>query len=228
MKNIINTIKSNYKWAIIVLLAGIFIGWLFSHPSEKNAHSTNQELTGHEDHMHGKEEASIWTCSMHPNIKQDKPGKCPICAMDLVPMSNLLADEEDVDPDEIRMTESAAKLADVQTIIVESGIPNMEIYLQGKIQADERRISALTARFGGRIEKLFVSFTGENVKKGQKLATIYSPELVTAQKELLEAISHKDIRPGLYKASRGKLRLWDLTEEQIDDIENKGEPKLYF
>ena len=96
------------------------------------------------------------------------------------------------------------------------------------VQPDERKISQLTARYGGRIEKLFVNFTGENVKKGQKLATIYSPELVTAQRELLEAISNKYNRTSMYKAARSKLQLWDLTEEQIDAIEEKGEPQLYF
>ncbi len=228
MKNIINTIKNNYKWAIIVLFAGIFLGWLFFHSSGTNGNSINSVQTGHEGHGHDEEAATMWTCSMHPNIKQDKPGKCPICAMDLVPVSNMLSDQEDVDPDEIQMTESAAKLADIQTIFVKRGIPNKELFLQGKVQADERRISELTARFGGRIEKLHASFTGEHVTKGEKLATIYSPELVTAQRELLEATSYKDTRPALYKAAIGKLRLWDLTEEQINAIEEKGEPQLYF
>ena len=228
MKNTINTIKNNYKWAIIVLFAGIFLGWLFFHSSGTNGNSINSVQTGHEGHGHDEEAATMWTCSMHPNIKQDKPGQCPICAMDLVPVSNMLSDQEDVDPDEIQMTESAAKLADIQTIFVERGIPNKELFLQGKVQADERRISELTARFGGRIEKLHASFTGEHVTKGEKLATIYSPELVTAQRELLEAINYKDTRPALYKAARGKLRLWDLTEEQINAIEEKGESQLYF
>ena len=228
MKNIINSIKNNYKWAVIVLFSGIFLGWLFFHSSGTNGNSINSVQTGHEGHGHDEEAATMWTCSMHPNIKQDKPGKCPICAMDLVPVSNSLSDQEDVDPDEIQMTESAAKLADIQTIFVERGIPNKELFLQGKVQADERRISELTARFGGRIEKLHASFTGEHVTKGEKLATIYSPELVTAQRELLEAINYKDTRPALYKAARGKLRLWDLTEEQINAIEEKGESQLYF
>ena len=228
MKNIINTIKDNYKWAIIILFAGIFLGWLFFHPSGENKKSINQEQTGHEGHDHAAEMTTLWTCSMHPQIKQDKPGKCPICAMDLVPLSDLSSNQEDVDPDEIQMTESAAKLADIQTINVNKGIPEKELFLQGKVQADERRISQLTARFGGRIEKLFVSFTGENVKKGDKLATIYSPDLVTAQRELLESSLSKETRPALYKAARGKLRLWDLTDEQIDTIEESGEPQLYF
>jgi Cu(I)/Ag(I) efflux system membrane fusion protein len=228
MKNIIKEIGNNYKWATIVLVAGIFLGWLFFHPSRQKVEYVNQEVAGHVGHDHGEEQITMWTCSMHPQIKQDKSGKCPICAMDLVPVSDLQSDQEDVDPDEIQMTESAARLADIQTLRVEKGIPSKELYLQGKVQADERRISELTARFGGRIEKLFVSFTGENVTKGDKLATVYSPELVTAQRELLEAASYQDIRPALYRAARGKLRLWDLTEEQIDAIEEMGEPQLYF
>ena len=79
-----------------------------------------------------------------------------------------------------------------------------------------------------RIEELFVNFTGQNVQKGEKLATIYSPELVTAQRELLEAVSFKETRPALYTAAKGKLKLWDLNDEQITDIEEKGEPQLYF
>jgi Cu(I)/Ag(I) efflux system membrane fusion protein len=224
MKNI----WKKYKWHIIVLGAGIFLGWLFFHSSGKNQAEGTEVQAGPEGHDHEEEAGTIWTCSMHPQIRQDKPGKCPICGMDLIPVSSIQSDDEQIHPDEIQLSESAAKLADIQTLIVERGSPNKEIFLQGKVQADERRIAELTARYGGRIEKLFISFTGENVAKGQKLATIYSPELVTAQKELLEAISYKETRPSLYKAARGKLRLWDLTEEQIDAIEKNGEPQLHF
>jgi Cu(I)/Ag(I) efflux system membrane fusion protein len=225
MKNIIKNIKENFKLGIILIGAGIFLGWLFFHSSGQDNISLIHEQTKHE---HSEGQNTIWTCSMHPQIKQDKSGKCPICAMDLVPLSDLRSDQQDVHPDVIQMTESAAKLAEIQTMEVLKGIPNKELYLQGTVQPDERRISQLTARFGGRIEKLFVSFTGENVKKGQKLATIYSPQLVTAQRELLEAMGNKDNQPSLYKATRGKLKLWDLTDEQIDAIEENGEPQLYF
>jgi membrane fusion protein, copper/silver efflux system len=228
MKNIIYNIRENYKLILIVLVAGIFLGWLLFHSSKEDESTTMQEQLNHEGHDHNEEAATIWTCSMHPQIRQDKPGKCPICAMDLIPLSNLQSDQEDINPDEIQMTESAAKLSDIQTLKVKRGIPNKQIYLQGKVQADERRISELTARFGGRIEKLYISFTGENVQKGQKLATIYSPELVTAQKELLEAIGYKELRPSLYRAAKSKLKLWDLTDEQISAIEERAEPQLYF
>jgi Cu(I)/Ag(I) efflux system membrane fusion protein len=230
MKKWIETVRNNYRWALIVLGIGILLGWLiFRTPSDHGDETALQASgQGYVAHDHENGEATVWTCSMHPQIRQDGPGKCPICGMDLIPLASLKSGGDEGHPDEISMTESAAELANIQTIRVTSGTPDKKIFLQGKVQADERRISELTARFGGRIEKLYVSFTGENVKQGQKLATIYSPALVTAQRELLEAMSFKEERPSLYRAARAKLRLWDLTEEQINQIENDGEPQLYF
>jgi membrane fusion protein, copper/silver efflux system len=227
MKNIIKNIKENYKLVIGVLIVGLLLGWVFFHSSGE-AVLSETHIEGHEGHNHESEDPTTWTCSMHPQIKQDKPGQCPICAMDLIPLNTMQSEGDDVDPNEIVMTKSAAKLAEIQTLIVSKGTPKKSLHLQGKVLADERNIAELTARFGGRIEKLFVNYTGQNVRKGEKLATIYSPDLVTAQKELLESISYKDSRPSIYQAARGKLKLWDLTNEQIKSIEEKGEPQLYF
>ena len=229
MKNLIKNIKENLKLIIGTLVLGILLGWVFFHSGGTSSTNQNgQEITGHEGHDHESEDPTTWTCSMHPQIKQDKPGDCPICGMDLIPLAAMTAGGDDVNPNEIVMTESAAKLAAIQSLVVTTGAPNKSVYLQGKVHADERNIAELTARFGGRIEKLFVNFTGQNVTKGEKLATIYSPGLVTAQKELLEAIALKESRPSLYTAAKGKLKLWDLTDEQISGIEEKGEPQLYF
>ena len=96
------------------------------------------------------------------------------------------------------------------------------------MKPDERNIAELTARFGGRIEKLFVNFTGQQVKKGERLASIYSPAMLSAQKELLEAQDYKKSNPDFYKAARNKLKLWDLTDAQIDQIEKKGEVQSSF
>lgn len=218
MKQYIN--KRDIKLIGITLVAGLFFGWLFFHSSG------NEVTHNHEEHTEAEE--TIWTCSMHPQIKQNKPGLCPICAMDLVPMETGSVEGEHVDPNEIQMTESALALASVQTTVVMRGVPEKNVQLLGKVKADERKISELTARFGGRIEKLLINYTGQQVSKGQKLGTIYSPELITAQKELLEAVKYKSSNPSFYKAARTKLKLWDLTEEQIDAIENNGEPKTYF
>ncbi len=229
MKQIIENIKQNLKLVTGALVLGILVGWLFFYSVNSNTlNHQEQKLTELEVDEHESEEPSSWTCSMHPQIKQDKAGDCPICGMDLIPLAAMGTGSDDVNPNEIMMSESAAKLAAIQTMVVETGIPEKLIHLQGKIQEDERRISELTARFGGRIEELFVNFTGQNVRKGEKLATIYSPDLVTAQRELLEALSFKESRPALYTAAKGKLKLWDLTDEQINAIEEKGEPQNYF
>ena len=220
MKQIIQNIKDNYKLVILTLITGLMIGWVMTP-------SGNGETTdAHEGHDHS-EEPTVWTCSMHPQIKQDKFGLCPICAMDLIPLSGM-DKAEDADPDEITMTESAAKLAEVQTSIVQLGIPEKSIYLQGKIHVDERRIAELTARFGGRIENLYINFTGQQVRKGEKLATIYSPELVSAQQELIETYLVRESNPALYKAARAKLLAWGLTEKQITSIETAGKPSVNF
>jgi Cu(I)/Ag(I) efflux system membrane fusion protein len=227
MKSIIENIKDNYRLVLGVLITGLFLGWLFFHPT-KAERAAEIQIEGHEGHDHSSEDPGTWTCSMHPQIKQDKPGQCPICAMDLVPLITAQSSGDDIDPNEIVMTESAAKLADVQTMVVSRGVPVKSVHLQGKVHADERNIAELTARFGGRIEKLYVNFTGQQVRKGDKLATIYSPDLVSAQRELIEAISFKESRPSFYTAARAKLKLWDLTDGQIDAIEEEGEPQLYF
>ncbi len=220
MKNLIQKIKENIKYILPSIVFGLFFGWLFFAGGSNSGNETNQKIEAQvEEH---------WTCSMHPQIDEPGPGQCPICGMDLIPKKTVGSADESVGPEEILMTQSAIKLADIQTYVVEKGIPEKKVYLLGKAQSDERKIAELTARFSGRIEKLFVNFTGQNVKRGQKLATVYSPELVAAQKELMEAIAFKKTNPSFYTAARNKLKLWDLSDTQIDNIEKNGKPKLYF
>lgn len=221
MKTLFNINKKEIKLIGITLLVGLSLGWLLFHNS-------GSEQAKKQDHAENVEQETIWTCSMHPQIKQDKPGQCPICAMDLVPIASLSSDDEHVSPDEIQMSESAVQLANIQTTVVTKGVPKKSISLLGKVKPDERNIAELTARFGGRIEKLFVNYTGQDVYKGQKLATIYSPELIISQKELLEAVLFKETNPTYYKAAVSKLKLWDLTDEQIEGIIQNSEPQLYF
>ncbi|WP_244828311.1 efflux RND transporter periplasmic adaptor subunit [Carboxylicivirga sediminis] len=220
MNTIFQYIKANYKPVLITLAIGLLVGWAIAPSGSGNA-----QADAHEGHQH--EEETVWTCSMHPQIKQNEPGLCPICAMDLIPLAGMQS-AENADPNEVVMTEAAAKLAEVETSVVQLGKPVKEVYLQGKIHVDERRIAELTARYGGRIEQLNINFTGQNVRKGQKLATIYSPDLVSAQRELIEAFAVRESNPSLYMASKSKLQAWDLTDEQIAAIEKSGEPQVYF
>lgn len=173
-------------------------------------------------HIAQARKATIWTCSMHPQIRMTKPGKCPICGMDLIPLVQGGAVE---DSEAIRFTKEATALANVQTTVVSRQQPVKELRLYGKLQADERLLQNQVAHIPGRIERLLVNFTGEPVRKGQALALIYSPELVTAQQELLETAKDKQQQPELYQAAKEKLHLWKLSDRQIAQIESIGRIK---
>jgi len=209
MKKLYKNINVRYG---LVALFGIFIGWLFFHfphnTKEKQIY-TIQENKG-----------TIWTCAMHPQIRMSAPGNCPICGMELIPLKK--DNTQAIDPDAIHLSKEATQLANVLTSVVTHQKPIKEVRLYGKVQADERLLQNQVAHIPGRIEKLFVNFTGEGVHKGQILAIIYSPELVTAQQELLEAARTKQSQPEIYEAAKEKLHQWELTDSQIINIENSG------
>jgi Cu(I)/Ag(I) efflux system membrane fusion protein len=167
-----------------------------------------------------------WTCSMHPQIRQKEAGKCPLCGMDLIPVST--NNQNNDNPYQLVMTENAVRLANIQTTKVGYATPEKILLLNGKVQADERSIYRQTAHIGGRIEKLNINFTGEKVKEGQILAYIYSPELVNAQKELFEALKNKDTFPQFVESAKEKLKRWKLTDKQIAEIEQSGKIQTTF
>lgn len=209
-------IKNQYVRYSLFLVVGLFIGWAVFHSPKKAEEA---------QHNHSTEESKseVWTCSMHPQIRMDKPGKCPICAMDLIPVNQ--SGGVTIDPSAVHLTKEAAQLANVLTSVVSRQNPVKELRLYGKVQADERLRQNQVSHVSGRIEKLLVNFTGEPIQKGQKLAVVYSPELVTAQQELLEAAKTKQAQPAIYEASKEKLRQWKLSESQISAIENSGSIK---
>jgi membrane fusion protein, copper/silver efflux system len=210
-----NLNKKEIIIGVFCLLAGFLI---FFITNKINSPSTNQEIkTSAHQHIN----TSTYTCSMRPQIRQNEPGKCPICGMDLIPLAQK-PEKGESSPFIHTMSPEAIALANVQTQKVKTVSPEHEILLTGKVAVNEQRLAVITANYSGRLEKLFIDFTGQKVNKGQKLATIYSPELITAQKELIEASKFKEINPALYNASKEKLRLWKITERQIIEIEKSG------
>lgn len=202
--------------SLLLVTAGLLAGWLIF------GGSGTQEIHSH-GHTEASDKSEVWTCSMHPQIRKDEPGDCPICGMDLIPLhSGGTSVGEELPSDAMQMSEEAIALANIQTSSVSRKDPVKKILLYGVIAPDERGLQSQTAHIGGRIEKLFVDFTGETVRAGQPLAIIYSPELLTAQQELLEALKLKETQPQLQEAAREKLRLWKLTDQQISQIESSG------
>jgi len=161
---------------------------------------------------------------MHPQIHQSEPGKCPICGMDLIP---LVEDSSETGPRELSMSEASKALAEIQTTEVVKSYPEETIRLVGKLSYDETRIKALTARFPFRIDALYVNYVGSKVNANDALAEIYSPELGTAQRELLNAYNAAP-NSSITKAAKEKLRLWDLLPDQIEDILQNGNVNDHF
>ncbi len=209
------TNKKNIITGVVILIVGILLGWLFFGGESKEAN---------EDEAHAHSEAEkdqVWTCSMHPQIRQPDPGDCPICGMDLIPMS---VEENSLDADMFKLSENAMKLANISTMTVGTGEASKELRLNGKVEVDERSSYTQATHIPGRIEQLRVNFTGEKVSRGQSLAIIYSPELVTAQEELLQAQDIKESQPELFAAAKQKLRNWKISDAQIDRMLTRGEP----
>lgn len=206
--------KQNIIYIGIAVVVGLLVGYLIFGGSEGS--------TTMDEHDHGTESTTseMWTCSMHPQIMQPEPGSCPICGMDLIPAES---SEEGLLANQIKMTQNAMVLAGVETIQVGSQTEGEgSVKVSGKIAVNQESDAVQSAYFDGRIENIFINFEGEEVRKGQKLATIYAPALVSAQQELLTAAKLKETQPQLYKAVRNKLKLWKLSESQIDQIENSG------
>ncbi|ARS34531.1 efflux RND transporter periplasmic adaptor subunit [Pontibacter actiniarum] len=172
---------------------------------------------------------TTYTCPMHPQIVQDEPGTCPICGMDLVPTS--------AHGVEIEITEDLAFLlqptnetvvANINTIKPARKAVPATVEMEGLITYDERRIYSIPAQVGGRIEKLFVKYNYQPINKGQKLMEVYSPELVTAQKELLYLVQSAPEDKALLKAAKQRLRLLGATEAQVNRLIRSGEASYTF
>lgn len=201
-----------------ILTGGLFLGWLLF------GGSSNREI----EHAHDvvEEVNHMWTCSMHPQIMQAEPGDCPLCGMELIPAT---VSTEGLAADQFKLSKNAMALANIQTTVIgEELSSDNSIALSGKIAENEESNSVQVSYFSGRIEKLNISFTGEKIHKGQLLATIYSPELYAAQQELLTAYNLKESQPELYKAVRNKLKIWKLSDRQINQIETSGVVKEIF
>ncbi len=173
--------------------------------------------------------AEHWTCSMHPDVDLPGPGKCPICFMDLIPVP-------DGGGEQVAISAAARELARIETAPVLRKVVEAEVRMAGKIDFDETRRERITAYFPGRLERLYVDYTGMSIRKGDHLAEIYSPELLAAQEELLatrDAVRRlsgggtpavrASAKATLF-AAREKLRLWGLSAAQVASIENSKKP----
>jgi Cu(I)/Ag(I) efflux system membrane fusion protein len=215
---------------VVTFLVGFFVHSLLQQSPSDQEHKQPEEKVA-------EQAPTGWTCSMHPQFNLPQYGKCPICDMDLIPIT---AEEGDIGERQITFSQEALKLMEVQTTPVERKFVEAEIRMVGKVDYDETRVKNITAWVSGRIDRLYVDFTGITVNQGDHMVDLYSPDLISAQAELLQALkavgSIKNNTSDIMKrttlatleASREKLRLLGLARVQIDNIESAGEPVTHI
>lgn len=215
------------------LLAGAAAVFFAGRQSAGGHAAPGESINSHAGHGHEAADPALWTCPMHPQIQLPEFGPCPICEMDLVPQEG----GGDDDPRVLTMTESARTLAGIRTVPVHRKNVTRPVRMSGKVDFDETAVRTISAWVAGRVERLFVDYTGVRVAEGDHLVSLYSPDLLTAQEELLGAKARLDSvstessdflkrsNRAAYESARDKLGLWGLTPEQIDAIEANGEAR---
>lgn len=223
-----NINKDWKKWTVWIVIAA-FSGWA---GYLLNDHQIADTPSG----KHGKvlapsEVETLWTCSMHPQIKLPQKGICPICNMDLIPLKGAEG-SNDQSGRTLHLSEYASALAEVKTEKAHRKPAFKEIRLVGKVTYNETSVKHISSWIAGRIDRLYVDYTGMNVRKGDHLYKIYSPELFSAQEEYLQSIENmqlakktpyaENVRRSeeIFKAIHEKLRLWGLSENQLEKIQN--------
>ena len=199
---------------------------------------TRTDSPEHTDHVVASETKptapEIWTCSMHPQIRLPEPGDCPICGMDLILAE---AGDDSGALAELKLSPGAMQRAQIRTARVERIGLVHELPLVGKVVLDETRVATISSWVAGRLDRLFVDYTGTRVRAGDHLAEIYSPTLYSAQEELLQAIRAAErvadsdldmLRTSTERtvfSARERLRLFGLDSAQIDALVARGKPE---
>ncbi|HEX5152828.1 MAG TPA: efflux RND transporter periplasmic adaptor subunit [Parafilimonas sp.] len=175
---------------------------------------------------HSTEAKEIYTCSMHPEIIRDKPGNCPICGMKLVKQEAHSKKLTDVVLESLLKPTNEFVVSAIPVTVIEQRGEQLEIEALGNITYDTRQAGSISARVSGRIEKLYVRYRYQKISKGQRIMDIYSPELVTAQQNLLFLLENDADNKSFIQAAKDKLLLLGMSNEQLQQIIQSGKPSL--
>ncbi|HEX2851678.1 MAG TPA: efflux RND transporter periplasmic adaptor subunit [Opitutaceae bacterium] len=205
--------------AVITGVLGLAVGWFVAHRGEAG-HDHSHESSGATEP--GKK--ATYQCPMHPWIKSDKPGsKCTICGMDLVVAGNTGSGE--TPPGVVSLSPSTITVLGVKTEIAAKRALQRTVRVAGMVDDDDTKHRFLTAYVPGRVEQLHVNFVGAEVMEGQPLLTIYSPDLLSAQREFLQIVKGGESTAPAVRPARERLRGLGLTNEQIEKLTASGEPE---
>ncbi|MBN8651526.1 MAG: efflux RND transporter periplasmic adaptor subunit [Cytophagales bacterium] len=175
------------------------------------------------------ENADTYICPMHPTVVSDRPSTCPVCGMDLVRKARA-GEEVEITEDLARLIKSPNEvvIASIKTVKAEYKSLAVTVQAQGVVTYDTRYVYNIPTRIGGRLEKVYLKYAFQPVRKGQKVADIYSPELLTAQRELLYLTENDKSNEELIRSAKSKLLLLGASEKQVDEIMARKEPVYTF
>ncbi len=238
-------IGTNKIFRLNIILFLLFLFMIFStycKRTEKSEKVIPKEThIKHAEHKHSEDEKkaakkTLYHCPMHPNYISDKPGECPICGMNLVPIEEEEHEKMEMIEGTVKITPEKQQLIGVTIGKVEYRNLEKVIRTVARVAYDETKLTYINTKFPGWVEKLYVDYTGKLVKKGQPLFSIYSPELVSAQEEYLLALKAKEyfeskiydeVKSSTYElldSAKRRLIYWDITEEQIKELEKSKKP----
>jgi Cu(I)/Ag(I) efflux system membrane fusion protein len=170
-----------------------------------------------------------YTCSMHPQVVQPNPGKCPICGMELIHMQKSKGPKED----EIMLSNQQVQLGNIHTDTIQTGMLGDQLVLTATLNFDQMKATAISSRVMGRIERLYFKNIGDYVRKGDKLFDIYSEELNNAKQEYILALEKQKLLDNsvidfgqLIQSAKNKLLLWGMSESQIQELANTNKTTL--
>jgi len=198
--------KTTIASIFIALIIGFVAGYVLNSGSDYEVPRAEKNPT-------------IWSCSMHSQIQLAEPGQCPICAMDLIPQNG---GGKSTNTNAVVFNEGEIRQNNIQVIEVGTSEVSKAIHLDGKVKINENNIIVQSSHYAGRIEVLSIKYKGQLVTKGQLIAKIYSPDLIKAQTELIQAASFQSRNPELFSAAKKKLTTWKISEKQINQIIKSG------
>jgi Cu(I)/Ag(I) efflux system membrane fusion protein len=210
--------KTKLPWVLTILLAITLIAVLVARPSTKSSAANTT--------TRAQKKVLYWVDPMHPAYKSDKPGKAPDCGMELVPVyddGTMASAPSNVSGyANVKLTSDRQQLIGVQTGMTEMRSLGRSVRTVGRVAVDETRLYKINTKFDGYIEKLYVNVTGQQIRKGQPLFSVYSPDLLSTQQEYLLAMRAAKQAPSLLAAARQRLLLWDITPAEIRELERTG------
>jgi Cu(I)/Ag(I) efflux system membrane fusion protein len=202
-----------YRWLFILFIASL-TGVVAC--KNKKAPTTTQQA-------HQKE---VWTCSMHPEVIRDKPGACPICGMDLIKKEENAVALTGIKLDELLQPTDRFVVSAIPVTALNKEEVQVEVEALGTVTYDTRLINTIAARVSGRIEKLYVRYRYQHVHKGAHIMDIYSPEIVTAEQELLFLVKNDPDNDPLLHAAKQKLLLLGMSESQLQEVIRSQKPSF--